>query len=375
MTRMGRHALRRKTDHSHNVAAHPRHPRNPRLKISQEWPDLTNLEVVPMFRPRYCLALFLVSLFIRGGLTYDAWAQQRALYQQTQYQGQEIGKLTGDVYWARMDDYVSVFMVTPEGIVLVEPIGTEFATWLKAELSRRFNLPVKYVIYSHYHWDHASGGAVYADTARFIGHESMLKGLAMPATGTPLPQNVRGQDTNGNGRIEQGEAQGNIKNQFALYDANGDGVLSGAEVTRGPLRYVRPPDLTYTDRLNINLGGKRVEVIARPIAHADDNAIVRFVDGANVLFASDWITVHRLPFGQIGVEEIDMVKAVAAMDFEHFVCSHGMLGTKADVMANIRYREELRDAVAKAIAAGQSAEQAQAGILLDAYKDWEFYAQ
>jgi hypothetical protein len=58
-------------------------------------------------------------------------AQQRALYQQTQYKGQEIGKLTGEVYFARMDDYVSAFMVTPEGIVLVEPIGTEMATWLK----------------------------------------------------------------------------------------------------------------------------------------------------------------------------------------------------------------------------------------------------
>src|SRR6266478_3551743 len=139
-------------------------------------------------------------------------AQQRSLYQQTQYKGQEIGKLTGDIYYARMDDYVSVFMVTPEGIILAEPIGTEMATWLKGEMARRFNVPVKYVIYSHYHWDHASGGAIYEDKARFIGHENMLKGLAMPPAGTPLPQNVRAQDTNGNGRIEQSEAQGNIKN-------------------------------------------------------------------------------------------------------------------------------------------------------------------
>ena len=50
-------------------------------------------------------------------------AQQRSFYQQTDLKGQEIGKLTGDTYYARMDDYVSVFMVTPEGIVLVEPIG------------------------------------------------------------------------------------------------------------------------------------------------------------------------------------------------------------------------------------------------------------
>src|SRR5262245_32746235 len=93
-----------------------------------------------------------------------AAAQPRASYQQTQYKGQEIGKLTGDTYYARMDDYVSVFMVTRDGIVLVEPIGTEMATWLKAELTKRFNVPVKYVIYSHSHWDHASGGSVYADT-------------------------------------------------------------------------------------------------------------------------------------------------------------------------------------------------------------------
>src|ERR1700693_3304860 len=142
-----------------------------------------------------------VGCLTLAALTPCAWAQQRSLYQQSQYKGQEIGKLTGDVYYARMDDYVSAFMVTSEGIVLVEPIGTEMATWLKAELAKRFNVPVKYVIYSHSHWDHASGGSVYADTARFIGHENMLKNISMPPANTPLPQNVRAQDTKSNGRI------------------------------------------------------------------------------------------------------------------------------------------------------------------------------
>ena len=322
---------------------------------------------------RFVSAVLVIGFAVAG--TSIGGAQQRALYQQTQYKGQEIGKLTGDVYFARMDDYVSVFMVTPDGIVLVEPIGTEMAAWLKAELGRRFMVPVKYVIYSHSHWDHASGGGVYADTARFIGHENMLKNIAMPPPGTPLPPNARAQDTNGNGRIEAAEAQGNIKAQFDLYDADKDGALSGAEVTRGPIANVRPPDLTYTDRITITLGGKRVEVISKPTAHADDNTIVRFVDGTNVVFASDWITVRRVPFGPIGDAETAVVKTVEAMDFEHFVCSHGMLGKKADVTANIRYREELKTAVAAAVAAGQTLEQAQASVLMDAYKDWEFYAQ
>jgi glyoxylase-like metal-dependent hydrolase (beta-lactamase superfamily II) len=203
----------------------------------------------------------------------------------------------------------------------------------------------------------------------------MLKNIAMPPPDTPLPANARALDKNGDGKIEPDEAQGNLKTMFSLYDANRDGILSGAEIVRGPIEFVRAPDLTYTDRLNINIGGKRVEVIARPIAHADDNTLVRFVDGGNVLFASDWITVHRIPFGAISPDEIPLIKAVEAMDFEYFICSHGALGKKADVTANIRYREELRDAVGHAIASGQTLEQAQASVLMQSYKDWEFYDQ
>src|SRR5579862_7354958 len=129
---------------------------------------------------RSTAGILAVAFLVTGLCAPRGEAQAPALYQQTQHKGREIGKLTGDVYWARMDDYVSAFMVTSEGIVLVEPIGTDFATWLKDELARGFKVPVKYVISSHSHWDHASGGAVYADTARFIGHENMLKNVAMP---------------------------------------------------------------------------------------------------------------------------------------------------------------------------------------------------
>jgi glyoxylase-like metal-dependent hydrolase (beta-lactamase superfamily II) len=310
-------------------------------------------------------------------LALPTQAQSPALYQQTQYKGREIGRLTGEVYYARMDDYLSVFMVTPEGVVLVEPIGTEFAAWLKGEIAVRFKVPVRYVIYSHSHWDHASGGDVYADTATFVGQEAILKLLAMPAPNTPLPPNLRPQDTDGNGRIDRREAAGNVANLFALYDADKDAAVSGPEATRGPLGNVRPPNRTFADRLDIDLGGKRVEVISKPNAHAPDNTIVRFVDGSNVVFASDWITVRRLPFGGdvATAEEIALARTVEAMDFEHFVCSHGALGTKADVTANLRYREELRDAVSKAVAAGQTLEQVQASVTMDAYRNWEFYQQ
>ena len=110
-------------------------------------------------------ALVIAAILFVSSTT--VFAQPRAIYQQTQYKGQEIGKLTGDVL--RMDDYLSVFMVTPDGIVLVEPIGTEFATWLKGELASR-----------------SGAGSVYASTA-------IITGTTDPArrrTPTPLASSV-----------------------------------------------------------------------------------------------------------------------------------------------------------------------------------------
>ena len=314
---------------------------------------------------------------VLASIAGEALAQPAALYQPTTYKGREIGQLTTNVYYARSDDYVSAFMVTPDGIVLVEPVGTEFATWLKGELASRFGVPVKYVIYSHSHADHASGAAVFADTARIIGHEALVGLLALPPPSTQLPQSLRGQDGNGNGRIERAEAQGQVAALFELYDVDGDGTLSGAEATRGPLKYVAPPDLTYSGPVSIRLGGRLVEVIPIPTDHAPDNTVVRFVDGTNVLFASDWITNARVPFGpNITLPaEIAKIKQVEALNFEHFVCSHGRLGTKADVTVNRQYREAVTIAVTAAIAAGKTLEQTRDTVLMGDYASWEFYEQ
>ena len=71
---------------------------------------------------------------------------------------------------------------------------------------------------------------------------------------------------------------------------------------------------------------------------------------------------------------MDNVKKVEAMDFEYFICSHGRLGKKSDVSANLHYREKLRMPSPKPLPPDKHCEQAQASILMDDYKDWEFYA-
>ncbi|MFQ5904529.1 MAG: hypothetical protein ACE5JO_12665, partial [Candidatus Binatia bacterium] len=63
----------------------------------------------------------------------------------------EITRIAGDLYRFRNNFHYSVFLVTPAGIIATDPINADVAKWLKAELKKRFNRPVKYLIYSHDH--------------------------------------------------------------------------------------------------------------------------------------------------------------------------------------------------------------------------------
>ena len=292
-----------------------------------------------------------------------------------------ITNVTGDVYRAQNDTHHTVFLVTPEGIILGDPINAEFATWLKEELARRFDVPVRYVLYSHHHYDHASGGEVFADTANFVGHQNMTKPFLLLPANTPLPSNTQEMDRNGNGRIEQSEAS-KIPNQlygdtdFAYFDENSDGELSGAEIVRGPLADVYAPNQTYANRLTISLGGKTVGMIHTGLmTHTDDMSVVYFPE-ERVVFVVDFIAIKRLPYQTLGGNKLldawlNAIRGVENIDFDYVAPSHGEIGNQADVADHRGYLEDLRDAVADGIAAGQTIEQLQASILLEDYKDWQ----
>ena len=70
----------------------------------------------------------------------------------------EITKLAEDVYLFRHQAHQSIFVVTPEGVTVTDPISLEAATWLKTEIAKLTEQPVRYVIYSHHHNDHITGG-------------------------------------------------------------------------------------------------------------------------------------------------------------------------------------------------------------------------
>ena len=292
--------------------------------------------------------------------------------QQQQPPTRAIVNITGQLYRVQNNNHYTVFLVTPEGIIMSDPINRDFARWLKAEFASRFKVPVRYVLYTHRDWDHASGGVVFADTAEFVGHQRMLVALAPPAGNPPLSPDAAKMDVNGNNLVERAEASGAVAERFALFDFNRDNVLSGAELARGSVSDVYPPTITFTERHTVTLGGKRVHMIHLGIAHADDSAVLHFPD-ERAVFSADVLQVRRLPGGvtpTIG-SWIDALRIITEIDFDHALTGHAQAGTKKDAADLLRYLEELAAGVAAGVAAGRTLAEIQKTLTLDSYKSWE----
>ena len=100
----------------------------------------------------------------------------------------EITKLADDVYLFRHQFHQSIFITTPKGVLVTDPISSDAAVWLKAKIKTLTDQPVRYVIYSHDHADHITGGTVFAETAAFVSHSAARQKIQSESRSeTPVP--------------------------------------------------------------------------------------------------------------------------------------------------------------------------------------------
>jgi glyoxylase-like metal-dependent hydrolase (beta-lactamase superfamily II) len=301
----------------------------------------------------------------------------------------EIIKVTDDVYRARNGLWYSFFLVTSEGIILADPINTDFAKWLKGELDSRFpGVPVRYVIYSHSHWDHIEGGAVFADTARFVGQEGMLRN--MDGRYPHMPGDMIDRNNNGQFEVEEIVAPGTAhpgicgmpENFFRTHDRDHNGHMTPAEY----YEEVRRPDIVYSDRMKLTLGGKTVELIYPGKNHADDGTVL-FIPAERIAFAADFPadalvtgSLRSLPsacgdFDQHPMSEwIRSYKTIEGLDVDVVAGGHGsVLFKKSEVTEARQFFEDLASAVSAGMSQGKSLDELKKALLLDKYKDWAYY--
>ena len=303
--------------------------------------------------------------------------------------GRAITHVTGDLYRANNGGWYVAFLVTRDGIVLVDTLSVDFAQWLKGQLAERFpGKPVKYVIMSHSHWDHAEGGAVFADTATFIGQENMLRNMdgRYPA----LPGDIVDRDDNGLLDVAEFEQPfldrlwycGAMRSSVTTKDRDGDGRASPAEFFANIVQ----PDIVYAQRMTLRFGGKTLQLVFPGKNHANDGTAVLFTD-ERTLFAVDFPadalvqgSMRSLPSacgpfdGHPLADWIQSYRTLEALDFDLLVGGHGSVPfTRRDLSEGREFFEYLLREVDAAMRRGESLAQMRQTLRLDRYTDWAHY--
>jgi glyoxylase-like metal-dependent hydrolase (beta-lactamase superfamily II) len=208
--------------------------------------------------------------------------------------------------------------ITDEGVVLVDDMYNRDYAGVMAQVKMLTGQPVRYVLNTHHHDDHAGANASMPAAVQLISH-----------------RNARGQMVR--------------------------------------LKQPGQPNLTYADELQLSLGGKEVRAYHFGRGHTNGDAIIHFPQ-ARVIHTGD-IFLNRspaLPYmdyaaGGSALEWTRVLDETAKLDFDTIIPGHGPAGDRASLARWRAEFEAMRDRVGSLVRRGESKE-AVSRVLIDEFK-------
>jgi glyoxylase-like metal-dependent hydrolase (beta-lactamase superfamily II) len=232
---------------------------------------------------------------------------------------------TDNVYIFRYQGHQAMFIVTPAGVIATDPIGRyrpQAVTAYIDEIKKITSAPIRYVVYSHHHYDHIAGGKPFKDAgATFVAHKRAKERLA---------------------------------------------ELNFADIT--------PVDEAVDKQRSIELGGTTLELIDVGRNHSDTTLLMR-LPKEKLIFAVDFLPINSVNWRNMPdswpIEWEDGIKKVLALEWDRMIPGHpgpgGRLGTRDDVSNLLAYMQDLREEVKKAADAGKCIDTAMREVKLPKY--------
>jgi glyoxylase-like metal-dependent hydrolase (beta-lactamase superfamily II) len=194
-------------------------------------------------------------------------------------------------------------LVTKEGALVIDPGMTCTATGLRDEIKQRFNVPVKYVVFTHGHADHISGGQIFQNDGALV-----------------------------------------VANQRALEPILGERISTAV------------PDRIFDKDMTISLGGEMVLLHRVASSHSDSIVMVLF-PGYKALQCTDACESKSMPYNDFldfyydgWIETLDWV---AQQDVDVIDVGHYSPATKADEAVLRAYLVDLHQQVLDLVRSGQ----------------------
>ena len=315
------------------------------------------------FRPTVVLSLIFVLAVAAGTRVFGQQIETPA--------DAEILPLKGDLYEARTGNQYTIFLVTPDGILVGDPINYPFARWLQQQFDAQFTgRAVRYVVLSHHHFDRADGGTVFGK-ATVVAQERFNGELEEQERSLPAVGGV--EDANRNGQFDPDELNGRPNAALVLsHDRNADGRVTKQEL----YSYLPFAIDRFTTRRTITLGGHRVDVIHTGDWHSRDMAAL-FLPDQRIVFAVDPPPVTAVPFsfGTARAGEVyAWLEAITPLDFDSVLTSDGQVISRMQVSELAAYLDAVRTEVATQYEQGRSLAQIQATAVPEQFRDSPQYA-
>jgi cyclase len=250
----------------------------------------------------------------------------------------KVTKVAGNVYLLEGAGGNIAASVGDDGIVIVDDQFAPLADKIRAALEGITTKPLRFIINTHYHFDHTGGNLPFHD-ATIIAHDNVRKRLAQA--------NVVG---------------------------NGGSAMKMDQPANPPEAL---PVITFAHDVTLHVNGEDIRALHAPSGHTDGDSIVFFPKSNVVHFGDDFVR-YGFPFIDIngGGSSKGMIAALENAMTQlpkdvKVIPGHGALATLDDVRSFVTMLKETRGVVEKGVKAGKTLQQLQQEKVL---AQWEKYS-
>jgi glyoxylase-like metal-dependent hydrolase (beta-lactamase superfamily II) len=289
----------------------------------------------------------LFALVVAGWLWLDARAQVGEPIVSGAHRFQ---KVADGVYYATSSGTMNVGANSPiivtdtEALVIDSEITPAAARALVADLKAITDKPVRYVIDSHYHYDHAHGNQVFTTDAQVIGHDNTYKRMLTNVMEQytylnsiqPIPARVEA--------LRQRIAEEKDAQQKATLERQVATSLAYLEQVKEIK--VTPPAVTFKTNMTLHRGGREIQLLYLGRGHTDTDVVV-YLPQQRIIATGDLMESQISYMGDSYPDEwIATLDRLRAMDFDTVMPGHGVVfkgKTKIEVF-QAYLREVIRQA-------------------------------
>jgi cyclase len=249
----------------------------------------------------------------------------------------KVTKVSGSVYMLQGAGGNIGASVGEDGIVVVDDQYAPLAEKIQAALKGVTDKPVRFIINTHYHFDHTGGNAFFQKQAPIIAHDNVRK------------------------RLEEGGTAGN---------------LGSVKFDSKPAAKDALPILTFDHDVTVHLNGEDIRALHFPSGHTDGDAII-FFPKSNVVHMGDDFVRYGFPFidlasgGSVEGMIAAMQEVVPKLPPDvKVIPGHGEIANLDDVREYTKMLVDTRAVVEKGVQVGKTLDQLKQEKVLEPWKKW-----